>query len=252
MRSPSSRNIVILGASSEIGRSLALAALKRSGYRLLLASRSPVDWPISQESSQWQYLHGLDFTIEEDLLRLGAAVRDFFTEPFSVVHSVGDFWTHKPLVRTTFSELRTMYESHYLTLCGAAHSLIPVLIEKGGGQLIAFSCNSVSYNYPDMYPFTSAKAAIESMVKCLAHEYAEYGISVAALALPTIRTQRVLAEKPQGDHTNYLSPEDLAEILLDNVLLLPTTVNGNILKVFKYSRAFYHLGYFERNPRREE
>ena len=252
MIAPASRNIVILGASSEIGRALALEAMKKIDYKLLLVSRSQTfDWPFSHDSDRWLYLHGIDLTVETDLLRLRVAAEDFFREPFSIVHSVGDFWTHKPLTETTFHELRKMYESHYLTLCGAAHSLIPVLIKRGGGQIIAFSCNSVSYSYPDMSPFTSAKAAVESFVKCLAHEYAEYGIAVTALALPTIRTKRVIAEKPKGDHLNYISPEHLAGILLENILLLPPTVNGNILKVFKHSRTFYHSGYFDRNPRKE-
>jgi len=90
---------------------------------------------------------------------------------------------------------------------------------------------------------------VETLIKCVAHEYAEHGISATALALPTIRTAKVLVEKPQGDHENYISVEDLARIVFD-VLKLPPTVNGNVVKVYKHSKTFYHSSYFDRNPRR--
>ena len=247
--SAESMNILILGAGSEIGAALALHAKERADHRLLLASRSRADLRLPPESARVRHVRGIDLTSESDLFRLRAEVQEFFDGPFSLVHSVGDFWCHKPLIQTAFSEMRSMCESHYLTLCGAAYALLPVMIERSGGRMVAFSCNSIGYNYPDMAPFTSAKAAVETFIKCVAHEYAQHGITATALALPTIRTARVLVEKPQGDHENYISVEDLARLVFD-VLELPPTVNGNVVKIYKHSPTFYHSGYFERNPRR--
>lgn len=259
---PASRNLIILGASSDIGIELARKAKERAGYRLLLVARrrreemqeilEQAGLEMLPDNDDSRYLHGIDLTKEEDLLELRARASEFFAEPFSVIHSVGDFWYHKPLVKMNFSDIRAMFESHYLTFAGAAHALVPVLMEKGGGRLVAFSCNSVVYNYPDMSPFTSAKAAIETSIKCLAHEYAEYGIAATALALPTISTKKVLKGKTLSDSKDYLSPEELADILLNNILCLPQTVSGNVQKVFKYNQTFYNSGYFQRNPRHED
>jgi NAD(P)-dependent dehydrogenase (short-subunit alcohol dehydrogenase family) len=100
-------------------------------------------------------------------------------------------------------------------------------------------------------PFTASKAAVESFVKSFANEHAEFGISACALALPTIRTAKVLKEKLTGDHKNYITPEELADYILDHVLIQPHEVNGNVFKVFKHSRTFYHKSYYQRNPRRK-
>lgn len=257
-----SQNLVILGASSDIGIELTRKAVERANYKLLLVTRrSRVEMkksldqagmqmlPINDHS---QYLHNIDLTKEKDLLKLRKVTEEFFTTPFSVVHSVGEFWYHKPLVKTAFSEIRSMYESHYLTFAGAAFALVPVLAKKGGGRIVAFSCNSVLYNYPDMSPFTSAKAAIESFIKCLAHEYAEQHVATTALALPTILTKKVLEGKLLKNHKDYITPEELANIVFNNVLCLPHTVSGNVQKVFKYNRTYYHSGYFSRNPREQK
>jgi NAD(P)-dependent dehydrogenase (short-subunit alcohol dehydrogenase family) len=141
-----------------------------------------------------------------------------------------------------------MLQSQVVTLYGVARFLTPVMKDNGGGRLVAFSCNSVAYNYPDMSPFTASKAAIECFVKCYANEHSHFGISACFLALPTIRTPKVLKEKAKGDHKNYIKPADLADYILNCVLTQPHEVNGNVIKVFKYSHTFYHSSYYERNP----
>lgn len=257
--SPFSRNIVILGISSDIGTALARTVAADENYRLLLVSRRPEAEMLKLleesglnsllNSPRARFLHDVDLTNEDSLRRLREAAQEYFSEPFSVVHSVGEFWYHKRLIDMNFSEVRSMVESHLLTFAGAAYALVPVLINKGGGRLVAFSCNSVIYNYPDMAPFTSSKAGIETFVKCLAHEYAEHRIATTALALPTILTKKVEAGKEISEPMNYVTTEELSDILLNQVLTLPVTVNGNVIKVYKYNPSFYNSGYFQRNPR---
>ncbi len=244
-----SHNLVILGANSDIGGELVRQAASRSERRVLAVSRSPAAVGITDPPNV-ERLAGLDLIKEIHLRRLAAKTSGKFHEPFAVIHSVGNFWIHKPLVETPFHEIREMIESQLLTLMGVARVLTPAMIKNGGGALVAFSCNSVTYNYPDMSPFTASKAAIESFVKCYANEHAEFGISACALALPTIRTAKVLKEKPRGDHENYIKPEDLANYILNHILTQPQEVNGNVIKVFKHSPTFYHKSYYERNPRR--
>jgi 3-oxoacyl-[acyl-carrier protein] reductase len=242
------RNLVILGANSDIGTAL-LRRSMQTGYRILAVSRSSKPIAVGYTDQSLKWLEGVDLTRGDDLTRLQTVCRDYTSGPFNLVHSVGDFWTHKPLLNTSLAEVRCMYESHYLTLCGAARVLLPLMVSGGGGRLVAFSCNSVVYNYPDMAPFTAAKAAVECFVKCIAHEYAEYGISANVLALPTILTDKVVREKLVVDEANYIRPDELAEMILEQILELPPTVNGTVVKVFKHNNSFYNSGYFDRNPR---
>ncbi len=242
------KNLIVLGASSDIGKSLLQKASKDSSLSILAVSRSESLHKL-EASSRINFLSGYDLTSENCLAQLSSKAKELFEGPITVVHCVGDFWHHKPLVDTKFSEIASMLTSHVLTLFGIAKYLTPVLIENGGGQLIAFSCNSVIYNYPDMAPFTASKAAIESFTKSYANEYAGYGISACAVALPTIRTPKVLLEKVDGDHKNYVTPEDLASFILDELLTMPQIVNGNVVKLFKHSSTFYNKSYYDRNPR---
>lgn len=249
MKSQSANNIVVLGASSDIGSEIVRKAATQEANTVLAVSRSQ----LAEDAfdPRVKAISGIDLLNEADVARLAIEIDTRFTRPFSVIHSIGNFWTHKPLVETSFAEVRGMIESQLLTLFAVASALTPLMIARKGGRLVAFSCNSVGYSYPDMSPFTASKAGIESFIRCYANEHAEFGISASALALPTIRTRKVLIEKPTGDHANYIPPDELAEFILEHVLAVPSEVNGNVIKVFKHSPTFYHSSYYDRNPRQK-
>ncbi len=137
--------------------------------------------------------------------------------------------------------------SHYITLFGAIKTVVPIMQQIGGGKIFAFSCNSVKYNYPDMAAFTSVKAAIECLVKCVANEQSQYHITADAFALPSIKTNSVIKAKPEEFHKDYATPEELT-VSIERIAENSTSLfNGNIINLFKYSQSFFHKGYYERN-----
>ncbi|MFY0601639.1 MAG: SDR family oxidoreductase [Cyclobacteriaceae bacterium] len=242
-------NILITASTSELAGSFVQETLvKNPSLNLMLVSRKKQQ-EISHPSANILQLDSVDLTDFKSQHILKEASSNFFDGPIQTIHFAGAFWIHKPLVRTEFSEIKEMMDSHYLTLCNVAQCITPLMIRLGGGKLVAFSCNSVGYNYPDMIAFTCAKAAVETFIKCYSNEYSPYNISAAAIALPTIRTNRVIEEKPNGDHDNYVTPEEVGKILAHQIAEMNQYVSGNVIKLFKHSASFYHEGYFTRNPR---
>lgn len=243
-----SSRVILLGASSDIGKRLLQRLSTKPGTKVLAVSRKAVPDDV-RLTTNVEWLDGIDLTTKQCLEILADKVAQKFTEPFSVIHSVGDFWVHRPLIETDFSDIMCMLHSQVVTLFGAARYLTPIMVRNGGGRIVAFSCNSVLYSYPDMSPFTASKAAVESFIKCYAHEHSEFGISACALALPTICTETVLKQKPNGDHDNYITPERLADIIVEQILPQGNEITGNVVKLFKYSHTFYHSSYYDRNPK---
>jgi len=239
---------LITGCNSDIGKVLTKRLTAQPNSQVLLVSRSDPTESAEGEHSLIKRVGGLDLTNAAHLEKLACEVTAFFDGPFSTIHSVGDFWRHRPLDECSILDAEKMYRSHYLTLYGVIHSLIPTMRSIGGGKFIAFSCNSVVYNYPEMAAFTSAKAAVECLIKCVANEYSGEGVQANVLALPTIRTQKVEKDKPQGDLGNYIRPEELASIIIEQVETLSEYINGNVIRVFRHSDSFYHEAYFMRNP----
>lgn len=231
---------VITGANSEIGRAL-YQYLLGNGHEVLLVSRS------RKTENEKNWIDGLDLTDESDLLELRGFIKERYDTPFTLIHSVGDFWAHKSITNTSFKEAVSQINSHYITLFGVIKSVVPIMQEVGGGKIIAFSCNSVRYNYPDMAAFTSSKAAVECLIKCVANEQSQYNIIANAFALPSIKTNNVIETKPLEYHRNYPTLEELSECIENTAENLSPLLNGNVIGLFKYSDSFYHKGYYERN-----
>ena len=233
---------VVIGANSEIGQAL-WQHLINKGHEVLLVSRSIKRDP----GLSLRWLDGIDLTKESDLVKLREFIQRYFSSPFTVIHSVGDFWEHKAVTSTCFDEVVSQIQSHYVTLFGVIKAVVPIMQEVGGGKIIAFSCNSVKYNYPDMAAFTSAKAAVECLIKCTANEQSQHNIIANAFALPSIQTKSVIQTKPKEFHENYVTLHELTHCIEQAVENLSPLVNGNIISVFKHSDSFYHKGYYERN-----
>ncbi len=236
-------NVLITGANSDIGKSL-IERLEAKNIRVIATARSTS----SQDAdSRARILDGIDLTDGQCLELLRQAVIGEFASPFSWVHCVGDFWLHKPLEKTSIEEAKSMVLSHYLTLFATAQIVLPLMKKVGGGQLLAFSCNSVRYNYPDMAAFTSAKAAVECFVKCISNEYIEHNIAANCFALPTIKTEKVVRTKHSDYHDHYISSGELADVVIEHLSQAQRFCSGNALSLVKHSPYFYTEGYYRRN-----
>ncbi|MBQ7362992.1 MAG: SDR family oxidoreductase [Clostridia bacterium] len=235
-------NYVIIGANSEIGTSLAQHLISHKHNVILVSRSKKSSWGSSND-----WLDGIDLTNELNLLTLKNFIQSKFNSPFTLIHSVGNFWEHKPITSTSFSEAASQINSHYITLFGVIKAVIPIMQSMGGGKIIAFSCNSVKYNYPDMAAFTSSKAAVECLIKCVANEQSKYNIILNAFALPSIKTNSVIETKPSEYHNDYATLEELSNCIESTVEHLSPLTNGNVINLFKYSDSFYHKGYYERN-----
>lgn len=244
----SATQYLITGASSDIGKALVQNLTRVPGCRVLAISRSEALPGDVAQTADYRHIGGLDLTLEKSLDELSAACNNFFpTGGFTLVHSVGNFWYHKPITMTTLSEAAELMQSHYLSLYGVLKVLIPIFRHHGCGRIIAFSCTSVGHSYPEMAAFTSVKAAIESLIKCTANENARYNIIANAIALSTIFTEKVQHSKAEKYHKGYVTIDELLEVVRQVAEFSPL-LNGNIIKLLKYSDVYYNEGYFQRNP----
>ena len=246
------RNILITGGNSSLGRKLVDYALLIENCKLIISTHKNCDIPLDIESNSVKLLRNIDLTNEQSLVKLKNVVDAFFDSSFEVIHSVGNFWYHVPYDSFKLPEAKEMMESHYLTLYGVTQYLIPLMRKKGGGHITAFSCNSVNYNYPLMAAFTSSKAAVESLIKCIANEYACNNIIANAIELASLQTKEVKESKPFGDYQNFMEPEVVAKLVFKLNHDTFKYLNGNIIELFKYSESFFGQGYYERNKSKKQ
>lgn len=243
-------NYLITGATSGIGKAIINKLIDNKDNKLFLTSRSS-DSSLEQIVSKTITYHS-----EIDLRELHKRndiiekIDSFFDESFTIIHCAGDFWDHLPFLEVSTERASSMMESHYGTLYSTLQAALPLLIKKGGGKILTFSCNAVNYNFPNMLPFNAAKAAVEATIKCIAHEYAKHNIVANAIALSSLQTQKVKESKPNGDYEHYINLSDISDTVLEIANLTNHLANGNVINCYQYSESYYNSGYFQRIKQR--
>lgn len=239
-------SFVVTGANSYLGRALAIQLSKNNDNLVFLTSRTPFDYSDLQKKKNVKYLPDIDLLNEHHLSILKQNIIEFIPGKFNLINSLGYFRAHEPFENTDISEARRMLESHFLTLYGTVYYLLPLMKERKGGHIIAFSCNSVKYRYPYMASFTAAKAAIESFVGTIANEFGGHGINANSIALSSLQTPFVKDSKPNGDYDHYLDLKDVSIMVEDLVKSSFKIMNGNTISMYEYSDTFFNEGYFSR------
>jgi NAD(P)-dependent dehydrogenase (short-subunit alcohol dehydrogenase family) len=241
-----SQSILITGGTSQVAQALVLEVLSDPDARVLLTSRSSDS--IGEIATRPGVLHlpRIDLTKETDLARLAEAADRHFPGRFEVVNAAGQWFTQRPFTEIPLSEAVSLMTANYLTAYGVARHVIPLLVARGGGHFVTFSCDSVNQHYPWMAPYTASKAAVQSLTISIANEFAQYGVIANAIVLSTLFTDRDRRLKPHGDHPHWLQPKEVAVEILNLIVDRVGLLNGNAIKLFRYSDSYFHQAYFDR------
>jgi NAD(P)-dependent dehydrogenase (short-subunit alcohol dehydrogenase family) len=239
------RDILITGVSSALGGVLAEELSRIEGARIIGSMRRGRGSK-DRFASNVELVDHCDLTDPKECNRLAGLVSERFKGPIGFIHSVGGFTEHASFLDFAAGDAASMVAEHLNSLQNMLYSLLPIMIERGGGSCIAFSCGSVRHGYPWMASYTASKSAIESLVFSLANEFGGQGIRLNALALSTLKTDKERMAKPHGDFEHFTPPNDIAPIVRFLLSHDSYLINGNSLRVYQYSNQFFSSGYFQR------
>lgn len=241
------KNLLITGATSSLGRNLAKYIVSNEPeHKLFLISRSHDKELQKLRTKNVKYVSGIDLLEFNYKSNLVEEVNSFFQSSFNIIHSAGDFWLHLPFLEFDTNSAIKMMNSHYGTFYNVLQVFLPHLIQHNGGHILTFSCNATDFHFPNMLPFTAAKAAIDATVKCIANEHSKDGIVINSIALSSLQTEQNKDSKPNGDFKNYLDLNELSIKVLEIINMKGAYLNGNIIKCFNYSDTYFNEGYFQR------
>lgn len=239
-----SKQVLIAGINSDLGRVLARELSKDGSVKVVGSTRLSAGQLANVPAAA--IIYDCDLTVASRAEELSNEAGTHFDGPFGYVHCVGNFCFHESFRDLSPTQAADMFRSHVETLYNAIHAIQPIMEGLGGGSVVAFSCNSVKYNYPLMAAFTAAKSAVESLTRSLANELSGAGVRMNALQLASLKTQKVIESKPHGDHANFVCPNEVVPIVRFLLSAEARLLNGSVMNVFQHSPGYYRSGYFQR------
>jgi NAD(P)-dependent dehydrogenase (short-subunit alcohol dehydrogenase family) len=186
------RTAIVTGSASGIGAAVA-AALQTDGYTVAGLDIHPAAPYVVDVS---------------DLAAVGETVARVVAEhgPVDAVVSAAGHYEMVPISKITRQQLHRMLRVHLGGLRNVARSVLPSMLERGTGSIIAITSELAIGGGDGDAHYAAAKGAIIGLVRSLAVEVACRGVRVNAVAPGPTDTPLLAADSP------WRAPEYLATV----------------------------------------
>lgn len=230
---------LVTGASSGIGRAIALMFAEQGAALVLTARRGAlleaVAKEIRQSGGRAEFVAG-DITQAETHEQLIEAANSRFGGLDIAINNAGIVGALKPLAEMSLEEWQTTLDTNLEAAFLGARSQIPAMLHRGGGSIVfTSSFVGTSVGLPGMSAYGAAKAALIGLVKGITADYAAQGIRANAL-LPGGTDTDIAGDQSTKDWAAGLhamkriaQPEEIASAALFLASPMSSFVTGSAL-----------------------
>ncbi len=224
------KNILITGAFGALGSATAIAASAR-GARVALVGHAHTSQAVGDAcGAQAVVLTGIDLTKPDDATRAVTAAHQQMGSLDGVINIAGGFrW--QTVADGDPATWDQMYAINLKTALNTSRAAIAYLRQSKAGRIINVGANSAERGAAGMGPYAASKAAVHRLTESLADELKGSGITVNAVLPSIIDTPANRADMPKADHSKWVSPQALSEVILFLASDEASAITGALLPV---------------------
>ncbi len=214
----SNKVVLVTGAAGGLGRAVA-AAFHEAGASLILVDVKDEFLKsacLPRKSAQRRLLLAADLTEAASAAEsggLGAGQRYRLHRP-SLCNVAGGF-RMGPAVHETPAELwKLMMDLNAGTVLNMAQAVVPGMLAAGSGKIVNIGAGGGQTGRAQMGAYSASKSAVIRLTESMSAELRDKGINVNCVLPSTIDTPQNRADMPKADPKKWVTPEDLAQVML--------------------------------------
>jgi 3-oxoacyl-[acyl-carrier protein] reductase len=217
--------VVVTGASGALGKVVAETALAR-GARV-----AGVDHAVSQipTTANRIELGGVDLSDAAQAKKAIDAVAAHFGRCDALINIAGGF-AFETVADGDPKTWQRMYALNVLTALNASRAAIAYLPAHGAGRIVNVGAMGALQAGAGMGAYAASKAGVHRLTEALAAEW-KGKITVNAVLPSTIDTAANRASMPNADFAKWVTPEELANVILFLASDAASAVTGALLPV---------------------
>jgi len=217
--------IVVTGALGALGKIVAEVALAR-GARV-----AGVDYGTSQTAATPDRIEfgGVDLSDAAQAKKAIDAVASHFGRLDALVNIAGGF-AYETVAEGDPKTWQRMYALNVLTALNTSRSAIPHLAASASARIVNVGAMGALQAGSGMGAYAASKAGVHRLTEALAAEW-KGKITVNAVLPSTIDTPANRASMPKADFGKWVTPQELADVILFLVSDAASAVTGALLPV---------------------
>ncbi len=248
------RTVVITGASSGIGKVVALKVAQAGGIPILVARGKD---KLEDTKAEIEGHGGTAYAYGCDLSDLEAI--DALCEQLATEHETIDFIVNNAgrsirrslaLSEDRFHDFERTMQLNYFGAIRLVMGLLPTMRAQQHGHVVNISSIGVQTNPPRFSAYVASKSALDSWSNVVASELVGDGVTFSTIHMPLVRTPMIAPTKIYQKFPT-ISPAQAADMVLAAMVDRPHEVNtrlGNLGAVFhtlapKTTFRVLHLAY---------
>lgn len=175
--------------------------------------------------------------VEADLTDLAAArrvaeaARDVGGRVDCLAHLVGGFTMGDAIAGTGKPDWDRMFGLNFQTAVHMIQAVVPEMMRAGRGRVIAIGAKAALEPAAKMGAYCASKAALHALIRSLAAEVKDSGITANAVLPSVIDTPANREAMPKADPSRWVRPEAIAELIAWLASDAAADVNGALIPI---------------------
>jgi NAD(P)-dependent dehydrogenase (short-subunit alcohol dehydrogenase family) len=217
--------LIVTGALGALGKVVAEAAQSR-GARIAGIDHAPSQMPATPESIE---IGGVDLSDAAQAKTAVEAAAKHFGRLDGLINIAGGF-AFEAVGDGDIKTWQRMYALNVLTTLNASRAALPHLAASKTGRIVNIGAMGALQAGSGMGPYAASKAGVHRLTEALASEW-KGKVTVNAVLPSTIDTKANRADMPKADFSKWVTPQELAEVILFLVSDAASGVTGALIPV---------------------
>lgn len=225
---------LVSGATGPLGRVVA-RSFAEGGYRVALGGTDAerlrsLATDLGLPDGRWVPAVG-DLREAAGAVAAVAAAIDAFGRVDVLLHLVGGWAGGTAIVDLDPGDVRDMLDQHLWTTLNVIRAAVPGMLERGFGRVLAVSTPFARDPRPNGAAYAVAKAAEEALVRTLAREVGDRGVTANLVIVRKIDAEHARRTTPTAANAAWTTPEEVAAALRFLAAPDAAAVNGARLEL---------------------
>ena len=211
------RIALVTGASRGLGRAVAMALAAQGDHVLLVARHEETLAAVYDEINEAGGVATgipLDMTDYAGLDRLGAVIAEKWGRLDVLVGNAATLGPMSPVAHIDGDEFEKLMAVNVTANARLIQSMEPLLLASQAGRAVFVTSGVAETAKPFWGGYASSKAALNTLVRCWAHEQQDTDLRVNLLSPGPVRTAMRAKAMPGEDPSSLPKAEDVAPLFL--------------------------------------